>query len=159
MRGVQSLHDLGLALLFGGIASALVAAVTLFEHAPTREIAGQVGQVVFQRLGWVVLGASAVVFATRLFLTRTEPAGRARSAALTLASICLGVSLLVVLVITPRMAAIWYSVPHAPDGTGLTGDDRRLFMTLHGVANLSYTSMMVMGAAQIVLRAAGRGTR
>ena len=53
MKMLQSVHDLGLAVLFGGIASAVVAALTLFELAPTREVAGQVGQVIFERLGWV----------------------------------------------------------------------------------------------------------
>ena len=156
MKTVQSLHDLGLALLVGGIASALVAALTLFERAPSREIAGQVGQVIFERLGWVVLAASAIVLVTRLLLRREEPASRQGAAALTLASLCVGLALLVVLFITPRMASIWYSAQHAADGSGLSGDDRRAFMSLHGVANLSYMSMMVAGAVQIVLRAVGR---
>lgn len=156
MRWLQPLHDLGLALLVGGIASAAVAALTLFEQAPTREIAGQIGQVIFQRLGWVVLAASVAVLLTRLALARGEPASKTRSAAMTLSCLCVGLALLVVLIITPRMASIWYSVPHASDGSGLTGDDRRAFMALHGVANLSYMSMMALGAVQIVIRALGR---
>ena len=65
-------------------------------------------------------------------------------------------TLLVVFVITPRMASIWHSVPHAVDGSGLMGDDRRAFMRLHGIANLCYMSMMALGAVQIVIRALGR---
>ena len=157
MRSMQSLHDLGLALLVGAIAAAAVAALTLFEQAPTREIAGQVGQVIFERLGWVVLAASAAVLLTRLAIGRGEPASKSRSAALALSSLCVGLALLVVLIITPRMASIWHSVPHAADGSGLTGGDRRAFMSLHGVANFSYMSMMALGAVQIVIRALGRG--
>ena len=156
MRGLRSLHDLCLALLVGGIAAAAVAAVTLFEIAPTREIAGQVGQVIFERLGYIVLAASVAVLLTRWALGRGEPASKSRSAALALASLSVGLALLVVLFITPRMEAIWHSAPHAQDGSGLTGDDRRDFMRLHGVANLSYMSMMAAGALQIVLRAMGR---
>ena len=159
MRGLRSIHDMGLALQVGGIAAAAVAAITLFEIAPTREIAGQVGQVIFERLGYIVLAASVAVLLTRWALGREEPMSKSRTAALVLAALSVGLALLVVLLITPRMAAIWHSAPHAQDGSGLTGDDRRAFMQLHGVANLSYMSMMVGGAVQIVLQAMGRSGR
>ncbi|HET6373204.1 MAG TPA: DUF4149 domain-containing protein [Candidatus Polarisedimenticolia bacterium] len=153
-----TLHDLSLALVVGGIAGAAVSALALFGKAPSREVAGEVGQLLFQRLGQGVLILSMVVLVTRLVLARSEPATTTRTVSVLLAAAALALSAVVALWLTPRMGVIWTASPHAPDGSGLLAEDRRLFMALHGIANLCYISILVMGAAQIALRAVARRT-
>lgn len=153
---VRAVVGLALGLQVGGIAVASAAAFVLFDRAPNREIAGHIGMGIFELLAAVVLALTLIVLAGRLFLRRGEPASRASSAGLVLAVACCVLALAIALWLTPQMARIWESAPHAADGAGLTGEDRRRFMALHGIGNLAYQLILVMGAAQVVLGTARR---
>ena len=61
MRAVAAVHDLVLALLTGGLAGAGLAVNLLFARAPSREIAGAIGNAIFTRLGPISLGLAAVL--------------------------------------------------------------------------------------------------
>jgi hypothetical protein len=159
MRFLEVLHGLALALLTGGIAGVGLAVGVLFQRAPSREIAGQVGNATFSRLGPAVLALAAIVLAARVYLHRAEPPSGIRTTSLVLAVAIVAVAALVALGITPRMAALWAAGAHAADGSGLTGEDRGRFVALHALANAAYLVLLACGAALIVLtsirRAAG----
>ena len=158
MRIVRALHDLALAFLAGGIAGGAVCALVLFAKAPSREVAGAVGQAIFDRLGLIVLGLSAILLACRLILQRLEPPSRSRATALAASAICVVLSGIIALWLTPAMAEIWSTAPHAPDGTGLVEEARRPFMRMHGIANLCYAIILAASAGLIVLRAGSSRT-
>jgi hypothetical protein len=153
MRFVSAVHDLALALLVGGLAGVFVSVGTLFARAPTREIAGQVGDAIFGRIAPAAVLLAAIVLAGRLRLHRVEAASARRSLSLVLAAaLALAVGA-AALYLTPRMSAIWTSAPHAADGSGLAGDDKVLFLRLHILSNLSYLAALLAGVALILARA------
>lgn len=153
MRLTGILHDLSLGLLAGGIAGIGLAVNILFDRAPSREIAGQIGNVIFSRLGPSSFALALIVLASRLYLNRIEPPSRMRTASVAICVVMAILAAVVALWLTPRMGAIWRSAPHAPDGTGLTGVDRSRFIALHVGANLAYLVIFLLGTAQIALRA------
>ena len=152
MRVIRAIHDLAVALLAGGIAGGSLSAIVLFRKAPTREVAGEVGQAIFDLLGIVVLSLSIVLLASRILLQREETPSWKRSTALALSVICAAAACVIALWLTPAMGAIWESGPHAADGSGLAGDARASFMRLHGMANLSYLILLLSSAGMILLR-------
>ncbi|HEY3177099.1 MAG TPA: DUF4149 domain-containing protein [Candidatus Polarisedimenticolia bacterium] len=156
MRFIRAIHDLTLALVVGGIFGGAFSAVILFREAPSREVAGRVGQAIFDLLGIVVFGLSLVLLASRAFLLRTEPPSRARSVALALSVACVLLACAIALGLTPAMGRIWRTAPHAPDGSGLVEAARVPFMRLHGIANLSYLALLGCAAAIILLQPADR---
>jgi hypothetical protein len=156
MRLAGILHDLSLGILAGGIAGIGLAVNVLFSRAPSREIAGQIGNVIFSRLGPATLALALIVLATRLYLNRQEPASGIRTAALAASVIMAVLAALVALWLTPAMGAIWRSAAHAPDGSGLTGGDRSRFIALHVGANVAYLVTFLLGLAQIAMRAWNR---
>ena len=160
MRLVSILQDLSLALLVGGIAAVSVAAFVLFDTAPTHEIAGQIGNELFAALGPVLLGVALVNLAARLGLMSREPASFLRTVSLVLATSGVLVAGAIALWLTPRLGVIWTAGAHAPDGSGLAGDASIRFARLHGLAGLSYMTLLLIGIASIFLRnlgpAAGR---
>lgn len=154
MRVIRAIHDLAVALLVGGIAGGSLSAIVLFRKAPTREVAGEVGQAIFNLLGIVVLSLSIVLLASRILLQRREPPSKSRSMALALSVACAAAACAIALWLTPAMGAIWESAPHAADGSGLAGEARGSFMRLHGLANLCYL-ILLLSAAGIILRRPG----
>ena len=155
MRLTAIVHDLSLALLVGGIAGVGLCANLLFARAPSREIAGQVGNAIFGRLGPGVLVLSVAVLITSLLLHRGgAPSGR-RTGLVLLAGAMVVIAAVTALWLTPRMGALWASGAHAADGSGLIGDDRSRFLVLHIISNVAYLAVMLMGAALVLLRAWG----
>ena len=146
------IHDVALALVVGGIAAVGVAAGAIFGSSPTREIAGQIGNDLFGTLGPAVLGLSLVVLAARLLLQSGEPTSRVRTASLICAVLMALMAAVLALWLTPRMNTIWTGSPHAPDGSGLDPGVRGGFMILHGISNLLYLGIMLLGITQIILR-------
>lgn len=151
-RLVWAIHDLALALMVGGVAGGAIAALILFERAPTREVAGQIGQTIFDRLGVIVLALALAVVLARLLLRRLQPASRTLPG-LPQAVICVILAGLIALWMTPAMHALWVGAPHAEDGSGLTGEAKSRFMRLHGAANLAYIAILLAGSWQIALGA------
>lgn len=151
MRPAVAVHDLALALMIGGIAGVGLAIAMTFARAPSREVAGQIGNAVFGVLGPSVLVASLVVLVTRVLVQRSEAPSTARTASLSLAIVTALLAAIVALWLTPRMSALWTGGAHAPDGSGLTGPDRSRFLSLHGVSNLLYLAILLLSAAQLVL--------
>jgi hypothetical protein len=146
-------HDLALALLTGGLAGVFLAVGILFEKAPSREIAGQVGNVIFGRLGPAALTLAVIVFATELILVRGKERGGRTALILSLLTfLMVGAA---ALFLTPRMTGIWLQSPHAPDGTGLMGEEKRRFLAMHVASNLAYMGALLAGVGRIVLRAIG----
>jgi hypothetical protein len=146
-------HDLALGWMTGGIGGAGVCAVLLFQHAPSREVAGQIGNVIFTILGQAVFALTLVLLAARLFLRRArEGATAPRLWPAVLACALAGV---LALWLTPAMTDIWGAVPHDPAGSGLMGDDKARFMRLHGAGNLIYLTLFAMGCLLIAARAMG----
>jgi hypothetical protein len=150
MRFVSAAHDLALALLVGGLAGVFVSVGTLFARAPTREIAGQVGNAIFGRLAPAAVLLAAIVLGARLRLHRGEPASARRSLALVLAAAIALTVAAAALYLTPRMSAIWTAAPHAADGSGLAGEDKVHFLRLHILSNLSYLAALLAGIALIL---------
>jgi len=153
MRLAAILHDLSLALLVGGIAGVGFCVNLLFARAPSREIAGQVGNAIFARLGPGVLALSVALLVTSLLLHRGGPPSGRRIVSVLLAGAIVAVAAVTALWLTPRMGAIWASGAHAADGSGLLGDDRRRFLVLHIISNVAYLAVMLMGVALVLLRA------
>jgi hypothetical protein len=155
MRLAAILHDLSLALLVGGIAGVGFCVNLLFSRAPSREIAGQVGNAIFGRLGPGVLALSVTLLITSLLLHRGGPPSGRRTVSLLLAGAIVAVAAVTALWLTPRMGALWASGVHAADGSGLIGDDRRRFLALHIISNVAYLMVMLMGVALELLRSWG----
>ncbi|MGH9868111.1 MAG: DUF4149 domain-containing protein [Candidatus Polarisedimenticolia bacterium] len=145
----------------GAILGGAVAAVLLFQAAPSREVAGQVGQVVFNWLGRVVLVLMLVGLISRFLLDRPGAGGEAprRTGSLDLwltAAACAAAAVLA-LWITPAMDEIWTTAPHDPAGSGLMGADKSRFMRLHGVGNLLYLTLLTVTTLLVARRSfAGR---
>jgi len=129
----------------------------LFSRAPSREIAGQIGHAIFDRIGPASLALAAILLGARIALHRAERPGGARLAALALALVAAAACAVAALYLTPRMSAIWSGGAHAGDGAGLAGDDRARFLAMHIAANLTYLAAMISGAALLALRAIRRG--
>ncbi len=155
MRLISILHDLCIALLVGGLAAVFVAAFLLFEVAPNREIAGQVGNALFNLLGPGTLGVVVFLLATRLILNRAET-GRAPRAMTWLAVAAILPAAIDALWLTPAMDVIWKTAAHAADGSGLEGEARARFMALHGAGSACYLAMWLIGLALLGVRAAVR---
>lgn len=151
LKAAAVVHVLALALMAGGIAGIGLAAGVIFGRAPTREVAGQIGNTLFARLGPAVLVLSLVAMAARILLHRGEPPSWWRAASTILAVLTAVLAAAVALWLTPRMNAIWSTAPHAEDGSGLLGDARSRFLMLHGISNLLYMSIMILGAVQLAL--------
>ncbi|MBI3449322.1 MAG: DUF4149 domain-containing protein [Acidobacteria bacterium] len=156
MRLVAALHDLSLAFLTGGLAGVFVAVDMLFDRAPSREIAGQVGVAIFGRIGPSSLALAAILLGARIALHGAERPGGARRVSLVLALVIAASCAAAALYLTPRMSAIWIAGAHAGDGAGLTGDDRSRFLAMHIASNLAYLAAMISGAAMLALRAFDR---
>ncbi len=146
-------HDVSLAWIAGGVLVAAVAALLLFQVAPSREVAGQVGQAIFNWLGRLMLVLSLVATGSRLAIHRgaAPPPGRSRPFPLDLAllGVMLAASATLALWLTPAMAAIWETAPHDPGGSGLMGADKTRFMRLHGLGNLLY--IVLFGASTLLI--------
>lgn len=152
-RVAAVIHDLALALMVGSVAGAAVGAIVLFEHAPSREVAGEVGNAIFDAVGPLVAALSILVLLAGLPLRRLEPRPRVRATSTTLSLICVVAALLILFWFMPRMDAIWASAPHAPDGSGLVPEARARFMQLHGMANVCFLTVFFGGSLLVVLRA------
>lgn len=149
LRAAAVLHDLSYALLAGGIAGIGLAAGSIFGKAPTREIAGQIGNALFARLGPAVLFLALLALACRIYLQASEPPTAWRTASLVLAVVVAALAAGVALWLTPVMNGIWHGSSHAVDGSGLIGDERKRFLMLHGISNLLYMGIMILGAVQL----------
>ncbi len=156
MRFVSAVHLLALALLAGGLAGVFIAVSTLFQNAPTREIAGQVGNAIFGRVALLALPLALIVLGTSLWLHRRTPASASRTLSLVLSVVSALAVGTAALYLTPRMSAIWTASPHAADGSGLMPAERSRFLTLHILGNLSYLTALVSGIALILLRSLSR---
>ncbi len=152
MRLLRLLHDLALCLLLGGVAGTALCAGVLFDRAPTREIAGQIGSAIFGRLGPSVLVLTLVVLGSKLLLPRSGGAWRLP---MIMACGMTAVALVIALWLTPRMISIWNEAPHAQDGSGLLGEDRRRFFMLHGMTNVGYVAIAILSAIQVALGSRG----
>jgi hypothetical protein len=146
------IHDLCLALLVGGLGAVFVAAFLLFETAPNHEIAGQVGQAIFNVVGPGTLVVTILMAASRAFLKSGVAPARLARLGTGLTVIALLLAAVIALWLTPAMAVIWRTAPHAPDGSGLTGDDFTRFMSLHGTGSASYLGILLIAAALLVMR-------
>lgn len=152
MRMLRVLHDLALGLILGGIAGTALCAGVLFDLAPSREVAGRIGSAIFGRLGPSILALTLIVLATHLLQSRgASRHGERLSMVLVLAMT--GVAVVVSLWLTPRMIAIWNEAPHAPDGSGLVGEDRGRFFMMHGMTNLGYIAIALFSAGVVALQA------
>ena len=145
------IQNLALALMAGSIAGVGLAAFVLFAEAPSREIAGQVGNVIFARLGPAILALSGLSLGARAILHRTQRPTGGRATAFILAVVVAVLAGVVALWLTPTMVDIWHAAPHADDGSGLIGDERSRFLMLHGITNLFYMGIMIICALQLVL--------
>jgi len=159
MRIIGALHDLALAILVGSIAGVSIATITLFDRAPSREFAGQVGNGVFETLALLVLILTLIILAARFLLRRGEPSSAASAAASALSLIMVVVAAVITLWITPAMGRIWAESAHAPDGSGLMGADRARFMWLHGLSSAAYLGLFLAGAVLVVVRSLTRAAR
>ncbi len=156
MRFVEAVYDLALAVLVGSIIGVSVATIALFDRAPSREFAGQVGSAVFDMLGMIALILSLVALASRFLMRRREPSSVPGAIMTGLAVVMVAVAAAIALWITPAMNAIWAEAPHAQDGSGLIGPERAQFMWLHGLSSAAYLGLVLIGAALIVARSPGR---
>ena len=145
----------------GAIVGGAIAALLLFQAAPSREVAGQVGQVVFNWLGRAVLALTLIGLASRFLLDRPAAGGGTRRRGVSLdlwltAGAC-GVAAVLALWITPAMDEIWKTAPHDPAGSGLMGTDKSRFMRLHGIGNLHYLTLLAVTTLLLARRSfAGR---
>lgn len=153
MKAAAALHDLSLALIVGGIAGAGFAVSMLFDLAPSHEIAGQVANPTFGRLGPAVALLAVVLFATEMILRRARPASATGTASIILHAVLLALALALAFWLTPRLVDLWHTGAHAADGSGLEGEARRRFMMLHGIGNLIYLAILAGGIGIVVLRA------
>lgn len=148
------IHDLCLALLVGGLGAVFIAAFVLFDAAPNHEVAGQVGNALFNLLGPGTLAVTILLTAMRMFLkTAVTPRG--------LSAITTGLAVIAVLLagviafwLTPVMDTLWKTAPHAPDGSGLSGEDYTRFMSYHGAGSASYLAVWLIAIVLLVMRAA-----
>lgn len=168
-RSAAVAHDVSLAWIAGGVLVAAVAAVLLFRVAPSREVAGQVGQAIFNWLGRLMLVLSLVAAGSRLAIQRAAPAAAAFSRPtswgsgpgsrrafpldIVLCGLMVAASATLALWLTPAMAAIWETAPHDPGGTGLMGADKTRFMRMHGAGNLLYLTLFGASTLLIARRA------
>jgi len=129
-----------------------LAVSVLFARAPSREIAGQIGNVIFSRLGPAVAILAVALFATEMITRRSRASGAAEIASTILHAAIVLMALAVALWLTPKMGAIWREGAHAADGTGLEGNARGRFLVLHVASNLIYLAMLTSGIAIVVLR-------
>jgi len=159
MRFIEAVYDLALAVLVGSIIGVSVAAIALFDRAPSREFAGQVGSAVFDMMGMMALALSLLILAARFLIRRREPFSVTGAVVTGLAVLAALVSAAIALWITPVMDAIWAEAPHAPDGSGLVGPERARFMWLHGLSSASYLALVVIGALMILNRSLTRPAR
>lgn len=148
---IRAVHDLSLALLTGGIAGIGVAIPVVFAKAPTREIAGQIGNTVFDRLAPLVFVLCVLLMLSHIASRRGEPEGWRRRLRFVLAAAMLFVSVAIAFWLTPRMSALWTGAAHAADGSGLAGEARRSFLVLHIVSNIAYLLNFLMGLVLISL--------
>ncbi len=156
MRIVRIVHDLVAAFLLGGIATASAAAMILFARAPSREVAGQIGQTIFEVVGRGAFVFSLVLLACRVAMSRAEPAPARGSLALGLAVLIVVLAGAIALWLTPAMGEIWRDGVHAADGSGLAGADREAFMSRHAIGSAFYFVIILASAVIIGLRSAGR---
>src|SRR5678816_3687544 len=152
MRTVRALHDLALALMTGGIVGVGLSVSVLFARAPSRDVAGQIGGGIFGAVGPYVLLLGSIVCGARLLMRTTEPASRVGLFATAASALVVIIAALNVFWLTPRMRLIWESASHAADGSGLQGEPRREFLALHGLSNLAYLSILLIGLLLILLR-------
>jgi hypothetical protein len=155
-RWAAMAHDLSLGWMTGAILGAGVAAVMLFKLAPSREVAGQIGNVLFEMLGRAVFLLTLILLGSRLLLRREALPGAARGLSLWPCLLACALAAILTLWLTPAMGVIWHTAPHDPAGAGLTGDDKARFMRLHGAGNLIYLALFVLGSALLAARAARR---
>jgi len=146
---------LTLIVLVGGTLGVATSAIIVFDKAPTREIAGQIGTSVFDMLSRVVFVAAVILLTASIVIRRREPSLRSRIN-LFLSVAIFVVASLIALWLTPGMGHIWSTAQHDPAGGGLIGEERSRFMMLHGIGNLGYLSIVVMG---IVLTILGPGKK
>ncbi len=146
------IHDLCLALLVGGLGAAFVAAFVLFDAAPNHEIAGQVGQAIFNLLGPGTLVVTILLVASRAFLGSGVAPARLSRIGTALAVLTVLLAAAIALWLTPAMDVIWRTGPHAPDGTGLAGEDHARFMRLHGAGSASYLAVWLIAVVLLMMR-------
>ena len=148
------IHDLCLALLVGGLGAVFVAAFVLFDAAPDHEIAGQIGQALFNLLGPGTLGVTLLLLATRAYLRTVVAAPRFAGIGTGLAVVAVILAGGIAFWLTPAMDVIWKTAPHANDGTGLAGEDYTRFMRLHGMGSASYLAIWLIAAVLLAMRPA-----
>ena len=148
------IHDLCLALLVGGLGAVFVAAFVLFDAAPNHEIAGQVGQAIFNLVGPGTLVVTILLVASRAFLKSSVAPARLSRVGTGLSVIAVLVAAAIALWLTPAMDVIWKTAPHAPDGSGLAGEDYARFMKLHGAGSASYLAIMLIAVVLLAMRSA-----
>jgi len=148
------IHDLCLALLVGGLGAVFVAAFVLFDAAPNHEIAGQVGNALFNLLGLGTLAVTIILMASRAFLRANVAPARLSGIGTGLTVIAVLLSAAIAFWLTPGMDVIWKTAPHAPDGSGLAGEDYARFMKLHGAGSASYLAIMLIAVVLLAMRSA-----
>jgi hypothetical protein len=153
MKIISALHHVSIVLMTGGIAGVGLAATVLFQKASSREVAGQIGNVIFGRLAPSVMVLSAVILATAIPIYRSQSISWNRTLSLGLAVAIFLMAAVVTFWLTPRMGAIWNSATHAGDGSGLTGEPYKQFMMMHGISNLVYIGVLLSGLVMTVLAA------
>lgn len=155
-RFVSIVHDMAAAFLMAGVATSSAAALILFDRAPSREVAGQIGQTIFEVVGRGTFAMALVLLACRLAIGRQEPRRASGTVALALVVVMVVASGLIALWITPALGEIWRNGEHAADGSGLVGADRAAFGSRHGMGSAAYLVILVCAAVTIGLRATGR---
>ena len=147
------IHGLALALLAGGIAGIVLAIDIVFDRAPSREIAGQIGNVIFGRLAPAVLGLSLLALGARIVMQGADSPSWGRTVALVAAILTVLIAAVIAFWLTPSMNLIWKEGLHAADGSGLAGDDRTRFLTMHIWSAVLYLGILSLAALQITLTA------
>lgn len=141
---------LSLTVLVGMTLGVASAAIIVFDKAPTREIAGQIGVSAFGLLSRIVFVAAVILLAVSIVIRRRHPSLRSKLN-LFLSTGIFVVAAILALWLTPGMVYIWETAPHDPAGGGLIGEDRSRFMMLHGIGNLGYLAIVAVGIALTIL--------
>jgi len=156
MKAVTIVHDLVVAMLAGGLATASVAAFILFDRAPSKEIAGQIGQTIFEIVGRGTFALALVLLACRLILARGDDPRVKRRAAMVMTALIVVVAAVIALWVTPALGEIWREGRHAEDGSGLAGADKEAFMARHGLGSAGYLVLILTSMGLIAMRAVDR---
>ena len=135
----------------GGVALGFLAAPALFEHAASRQQAGELVGHILRRFDTVAFGSGSVALAGSLLELFGTP-GPARGLVLRVALVAAGLALALYarFALTPQIAALRQAMGNI-DEVAREDPRRRAFGRLHGFSVLCLMGQMLLGALAMAL--------